>query len=184
MVVGSAATAAARESVGRLAFLAILVLGLAASQDGRAQNYIGASQCKTCHEFEYRVWAAGPHARADKSLSERERKDAKCNTCHMMATEEDTAEFSGIECERCHGPGRYYHRRYVMRDRELARLVGLLDPKAEHCQQCHTEGGPSIKPFDYDEMWAKIDHRREARARWEKSRANVPTSQGEVEDEP
>jgi hypothetical protein len=152
--------------------------------EARAQNYIGAGQCKSCHEFEYRVWASGPHAKGDGSLSEAQRKDPKCNTCHMMTVEGESApDLQGIECERCHGPGRYYHRRYVMRDKELSRLVGLTDPKPEHCMQCHTEGGPSIRPFVFAEMWAKIDHGREALSRWRKNRATL-TPGGEAEEEP
>jgi hypothetical protein len=157
---------------------------LVAAADVHSQNYIGAGQCKSCHEFEYRVWASGPHAKGDSSLIDAQRKDPKCNTCHMMAVEGESApDLVGIECERCHGPGRYYHRRYVMRDKELSRLVGLMDPKPEHCMQCHTEGGPSIRPFVFAEMWAKIDHGREARARWQKNRS-IAKPTGEAEEEP
>ena len=148
-----------------------------------AQNYIGATQCKSCHEFEYRVWVSGPHAKSDSSLTEDQRKDAKCNTCHRMSVEGESADMHGIECERCHGPGRYYHRRYAMRDKVLSRLVGLMDPKPEHCMQCHTEGGPSIRPFVFSEMWVKIDHGREARSRWEKNRS-LPKASSDAEDEP
>ncbi|OGQ90937.1 MAG: hypothetical protein A2289_26780 [Deltaproteobacteria bacterium RIFOXYA12_FULL_58_15] len=139
------------------------VVGLVAVA-ARAQSYIGAERCKTCHEWEYKQWAQGPHAEAHKSLSQEQRGDAKCNTCHSTLPEETDKRFAGVQCERCHGPGRYYHRRYVMRDRELARAVGLTDPKAAHCMQCHTEGTPSIEPFDFEKMWPRISHGKEARA--------------------
>jgi len=160
-----------------------MLFGVGLGAPAAAQNIIGATQCKVCHEFEYRVWASGPHAKSDKSLSEAQRKDPKCNTCHMMGTEVESTDLVGIECERCHGPGRYYHRRYVMRDKELTRLVGLIDPKPEQCMQCHTAGGPSIEPFVFEEMWAKIDHGREARARWKRNRTDAPPPAGEVEDD-
>jgi hypothetical protein len=129
-----------------------------------AQNFIGAKRCETCHQWEYQVWLSGPHAHAQRSLSAAELKDGKCNTCHtMVPTQVDDEKFAGVQCESCHGGGRYYYPGYVMKDRELARLVGLVDPTAEQCQRCHNEAAPSIKPFDFASMWAKIDHGRAAR---------------------
>jgi hypothetical protein len=143
----------------------------AASVAAQSQSYIGAERCHSCHEFEYRVWAASPHAKAHVNLSAEQLRDPKCNVCHTMLPNEPDERFVGVQCERCHGGGRYYHRRYVMRDRELARLVGLVTPKEEHCRQCHTEGTPSIAPFDMAEMWKRIDHGRAAREAWAKGRA-------------
>ncbi len=133
-----------------------------------AQNYISAERCKTCHEFAYRQWSGGPHAIAHKALTDEQLEDPKCNTCHTMLPDDREERFLGVQCERCHGPGRYYHRHYVMKDRELSRAVGLVDPKPEHCSQCHTEGAPSIRPFDFKTMWARIDHGKTAREKWEK----------------
>ncbi len=168
--------------------LALVTLLLGLCSNAQAQNNIGASQCKSCHEFEYRVWAASPHAKAHVSLSDLQKRDAKCNTCHLMTADENGPEPVGVECERCHGPGRYYHRRYVMRDRELSRFVGLVEQKPEQCLQCHTEGAPSIRPFDFATMWARIDHGREARLKWEKTRAaaalKAKEAAVETEDEP
>jgi len=121
-----------------------------------AQNYIGAERCKSCHEFAFRVWSSGPHAKAHAALTDEQLKDPKCNTCHTSQPGENDAKIEGVQCERCHGPGRYYHREYVMKDRELSRLVGLIEPKPEHCQQCHTEGAPSIRPFDFADLWRRI----------------------------
>ncbi len=146
-----------------------LVLALLASTPAAAQNYVGPERCRTCHEFEFQVWDRSAHRRAQLALSDEQRSDAKCNTCHTMKAETGNAD-TAVTCERCHGPGRYYHPEYVMRDHELARAVFLVDPKPEHCQQCHTEGTPSIRPFKYDEMWAKIDHGPVARAVWEQAR--------------
>lgn len=64
----------------------------------------------------------------------------------------------GVQCESCHGPGRYYVAEYVMRDAELSRAVGLLQPDAALCQRCHTAGAPSVSPFDFDRLWAIIKH--------------------------
>ena len=144
-----------------------------------AQNYIGAERCRSCHEFEYQVWARGPHQRSHLALTAEQQADPKCNTCHTMAAEgaaEGVPNATGIECERCHGPGKYYHPRYVMKDRELARAVGLIDPTPAHCQQCHTEGAPSIRPFSYEELWTRIDHGKSAREAWERAQQTPPAA--------
>ncbi len=149
-----------------LAWLASSGTALAAT----SENYIGAERCRACHEFEYQVWERSAHKRSQVSLSDQQRADPKCNTCHTTSAETGNQNTS-IDCERCHGPGKYYYPRYVMKDRELARAVFLVEPKPEHCTQCHTEGTPSIRPFNFDEMWAKIDHGKAAREAWEKARA-------------
>lgn len=137
----------------------VLISSLAA-----AQNYIGAKRCATCHAWEYQVWLTGPHAHAQSALSATEVKDGKCNSCHtMVPTQPEEEKLAGVQCESCHGPGRYYYPTYVMKDHELARLVGMTDATAEQCQRCHNEASPSIKPFDFASMWAKIDHGHAAR---------------------
>ncbi len=147
-----------------------LVLLLLSGPAG-AQNHIGAERCQACHEYAYKVWVAGPHAKAHLALDEEQRKDPKCNTCHTTLAGDDGEHLAGVQCERCHGPGRYYHHDFVMKDKELSRLVGLVDPKPEHCQQCHTDAAPSIAPFDFATLWHRINHGKAARLEWEKTRA-------------
>ena len=129
-----------------------------------AQSFIGAKRCQTCHEWEYQVWSKSPHAQAQVSLTADQLKDGKCNGCHtMVPTHLEEDKFAGVQCESCHGGGRYYFPQYVMKDRELSRLVGLTDPTPEVCQRCHNDSAPNIKPFDFASMWSKIDHSRAAR---------------------
>ena len=135
----------------------------------QAQNYVGAERCGQCHEFEYRVWSTGPHAKAHLALSADQLKDSKCNNCHTHVVEADS-KLTAVQCERCHGPGKYYQASYVMKDKELARAVGLVDPTPQSCLQCHTEGAPSVAPFDFKTMWARIDHGKEAREAWERAK--------------
>lgn len=142
----------------RLAVLALALCSSGAAAPIYAQNFIGADQCKTCHAREYRIWSQGPHAKALDALTPAQRKDPKCNICHTMLPGDNDPRFAGIQCERCHGPGRYYHPEYVMRDKELSHAVGLVDPTPAHCQQCHTEGAPSVEPFNFDKMWKSISH--------------------------
>lgn len=153
-----------------------LGLGVLASPVA-AQELVGAQKCKSCHEFEFRVWAEGPHAKARESLKPAQLADAKCNTCHTMKWEQVNQAPASVQCERCHGPGEYYHRPYVMRDRELARVLGLVEVKEAHCRQCHTQDTPSIRPFNFIEMWSRIDHGRAARLAWEKAQVGAPTEQ-------
>lgn len=128
------------------------------------QTFIGAKRCQTCHEWEYQQWAKEPHAQAHLALTPAQLKDGKCNGCHTMVPAQlEEEKLAGVQCESCHGGGRYYYQSFVMKDRELARLVGLTDPTAEQCQRCHNESAPSIKPFDFAALWAKIDHGRAAR---------------------
>ena len=155
--------------------LCFLALGLVLlANPAAAQELVGAQKCKSCHEFEFKVWADGPHAKARKSLKPAELADSKCNTCHTMKWDQQAKEPASVQCERCHGPGEYYHRPYVMRDRELARVLGLVEVKEAHCRQCHTQDTPSIRPFNFTEMWSRIDHGREARLAWEKAQVGTP----------
>ena len=120
-----------------------------------AQGYIGAETCKVCHPAAYESWRDGPHARALDRLPEQSQKDPRCTSCHAPALEQGAR---GVTCETCHGPGRVYSPAYVMRDRELARAVGLLDPGERTCAACHTESTPSLKPFQYVEKLPLIQH--------------------------
>ena len=159
---------------GKVFAVAGWVVSLFSAWPALAQNYIGAERCGQCHEFAYKQWLGGPHAKAHLALTEAQLKDPKCNNCHTLVEAAATeAKFAGVQCERCHGAGRYYQASYVMRDKELARAVGLQDTLPAHCQQCHTEGAPSVTPFDYKSMWARIDHSKAAREAWERSRKNA-----------
>jgi hypothetical protein len=64
----------------------------------------------------------------------------------------------GVSCETCHGGGRYYQPAMVMRDKELARLFGLVDPTPQSCMACHGGQAPSLRPFDPKEAMQRIDH--------------------------
>lgn len=153
-------------------FLAVVfvaaTLGLGFSSSVWAHNYLGVDRCESCHEFAYQVWLRGPHANAHQGLNAEQSKDPRCTTCHsMVSVAEDDPKFQGVQCESCHGPGRYYYPDYVMRDAELARAVGLVEQNAATCTGCHTAGSPSISAFDFKKLWSKIDHGKAARKAWE-----------------
>lgn len=123
-----------------LALLAVLP-ALAA-----AQGVVGPETCRACHPGAHAAWREGPHARAYDILPERSRKDPRCLGCHAPQIAQG---LSGVSCEACHGAGAVYSARHVMRDPELARAVGLVDPDEKTCLACHTESTPSLERFDF-----------------------------------
>ena len=135
--------------------LLALALLLAAPAAALGAEHIGAETCKVCHPAAYEAWKEGPHARALEGLPEARRKDARCTVCHGPDLEKGS---SAVSCETCHGPGRLYAHAHVMRDRELARAVGLLDPGEKTCLGCHTESTPSLARFDHARKLPLIDH--------------------------
>jgi hypothetical protein len=133
----------------------LALLALAVPVAVCAQGLLGPETCKACHPAAYETWKESPHARARDSLSERSRKDMRCLSCH--APDQGKA-MAGVSCETCHGPGQLYAHSYVMRDKELAWAVGLVDPGEKRCLACHTESTPSLERFDYHKKLPLIAH--------------------------
>jgi formate-dependent nitrite reductase cytochrome c552 subunit len=133
-----------------LPLLALLLPGAALPADK-----VGAETCKACHPAAYEAWRGSPHARARESLPERTRNDKRCLSCHAPDAEDG---LSGVSCESCHGPGRLYAARYVMRDPELSRALGLADVGERTCAGCHTESTPSLVRFEYGRKLPLIRH--------------------------
>lgn len=146
-----------------LTLLAALVLALAPASASRAADLLGPESCKACHQEAYDAWQQSKHARATDSLSPQQREDARCLSCH--APDQAGAQVSHVTCETCHGGGQYYSPRYVMKDPELARLVGLVDPSEKQCRTCHDASTPSLRPFDFKESLKAIDHWSAERAK-------------------
>jgi hypothetical protein len=136
--------------VRSLALAALLAPALALAAD-----HIGAETCKACHPAAYQAWKEGPHARALAGLPEAQRKEGRCTSCHAPDLERGSA---AVSCETCHGGGRAYAHAYVMRDRELARALGLQEVGEKTCLGCHTESTPSLVRFDAAKKLPLIDH--------------------------
>ena len=119
---------------------------------------VGPEGCKACHPSAYEAWLATPHARSRESLPERSRNEARCLSCHSPDADDGLA---GVSCESCHGGGRLYAAPYVMRDAELSRALGLVDPGEKTCLGCHTESTPSLVKFEYERKVALIRHGKE-----------------------
>jgi hypothetical protein len=138
-----------------------------------ASDLMGPVSCRTCHAEAYRIWAASPHARAAQALTAEQRKQPLCLSCHSRdENRAGQAEVVGVSCETCHGGGRFYQPAEVMRDKELARLFGLVDPTPQSCMVCHGGASPSLRPFDAKEAMGRIDHWTADRAARKKSARN------------
>ncbi|MFH1809785.1 MAG: multiheme c-type cytochrome [Pseudomonadota bacterium] len=144
-----------------LAF-ALAAAGLTARADEDSHisdsRYVGAASCGRCHPKAYQAWQRSAHARALEALDTRERQDPKCRQCHTMVPEESNPELGGVQCETCHGQGRYYNPEHVMRDRELRDALGFEAAGPETCTRCHTDNAPSVTPFVYEHKIARIRH--------------------------
>jgi excinuclease UvrABC ATPase subunit len=123
-------------------------------------EFVGARACGKCHPSAYQAWKSSPHSRAHAALPKENVKDPRCMRCHG----DGDADLGAVQCESCHGAGRYYARRNVMRDTELSRIVGLIDVTEEVCRRCHTDAAPNVQTFDQERMWGHISHGREAKA--------------------
>lgn len=123
-------------------------------------EFVGARACGECHPSAYRAWKNSPHARAHAALPKENLKDPRCMRCHGSGD----SGLGAVQCESCHGAGRYYARRNVMKDTELSRIVGLIDVTEEVCRRCHTDAAPNVQTFEWRRMWGHISHGREAKA--------------------
>ena len=155
-------------SLSRLLPIA-LVVGVAAlwsvgsdlhAQSGRVvdHDFVGADRCKSCHTSAHTQWQNSAHARAMDALSPKEQQDARCLSCHTTLAEDTSAPLAGVQCEACHGPGRYYALDYVMRDAELRSALLMTDPSEQTCQRCHTDSSPSLHSFVYGVKREAIRH--------------------------
>jgi hypothetical protein len=153
----------------------LLIAVLLAAWGAPASDLVGPASCRTCHAEAYRIWSQSAHARAAQTLSPDQRKQPLCLQCHSRDEQRaGQADVSGVSCETCHGGGRYYQPAVVMRDKELARMFGLVDPGPQTCRVCHGGESPSLRAFDVKEATARIDHwtaDREARRKPQTSRS-------------
>ncbi len=135
-------------------------------------TYIGSKKCKMCHKGEkkgmvFEKWEKGPHAKAFETLKkEGAETKPECLVCHTTGYdksgykigEANAADFEGVGCESCHGPGSAYKKISVMKDKAQAMENGLIIPDAKVCTQCHNEKSKDFKGFKFDEYVKKIDH--------------------------
>jgi formate-dependent nitrite reductase cytochrome c552 subunit len=152
-------------------FRRLLVAGVSSaglvSGAALAADFLGPESCKGCHGEAYALWSVSKHARSMEALTPEQQRDPRCTACHAPNVAEQRV--AAVSCETCHGGGQYYAPAYVMKDPELARLVGLLDPGERSCRSCHDAGSPSLRPFDFTSKLKAMDH-------WTVGRTARPTT--------
>jgi hypothetical protein len=132
---------------------------LVAATAALGYDFLGPESCQGCHPDAYAAWRSSAHSRAKESLSPQQQREPRCLSCHSPAEADNRgSSITNITCETCHGGGLYYSARYVMKDAELARLVGLIDPSEKGCRTCHDASSPSLKAFDFVAKLKAIDH--------------------------
>ncbi|MGC8926717.1 MAG: multiheme c-type cytochrome [Myxococcota bacterium] len=145
--------------MNRTFFAAIsLILSLHYSVSLHSDDFVGSERCKICHKEEYEKFSKTKHKDTSKSLKADESKNRECLLCHSMDKE---GKYMEIGCEACHGPGKYYSQSYVMKDKELSRLIGLKKPDEESCKRCHTEDSPKINKMNIKDGMKIIEHKKE-----------------------
>ncbi len=148
---------------GPLRRVGVAAVGVAALSSAVAlgADFLGPESCKACHAEAYAAWSTSKHARSAESLTREQQRDPRCTACHSPNLAEQRV--AAVSCETCHGAGQYYAPSYVMKDPELARLVGLQDPGERSCRSCHDPGSPSLLPFDFTSKLKAMDHWSAAR---------------------
>lgn len=135
-------------------------------------TYIGAAKCKMCHKGTakgevFEKWQKSPHARALETLKAKgEDKNPKCLECHVTGFgtsgykvgDANAANFEGVQCEACHGPGSAYKSMTIMKNRNASLANGLIEPNEAVCKKCHNPKSPTFKGFNFAEAVKKIDH--------------------------
>lgn len=126
--------------------LFLLSFSLVAEDDS-----FGSKNCSQCHKKAYDIWVNTKHYKADDSLTEEQKNDPKCNTCHKPSIND-----KGVSCEDCHGNGKYYAKDYVMKDKELSKILGLKKVKPETCKKCHNKYSTMGKEIDFEKEMKTI----------------------------
>jgi nitrate/TMAO reductase-like tetraheme cytochrome c subunit len=104
-------------------------------------DWLGSERCGSCHPAELSAWRQTAHARAADRLGAR--PPSRCLGCHATGDAPAGAAVDlEVGCEACHGAGRHYGEDDVMRDRSLARALGLRDlstaaARDAVCGACH-----------------------------------------------
>ena len=106
----------------------------------------GANNCAQCHTKIYKKWKLSPHFNSMNKLTDKQKKNPKCISCHKPSKKD-----TGVGCESCHGEGKHYAKDFVMKDKKLSKMLGLKKVTQKTCNKCHNKatlkGEKSIKEF-------------------------------------
>jgi excinuclease UvrABC ATPase subunit len=154
-------------------------------------KYVGVNTCVgACHKTDSQgkqldIWKESKHSQAyvnlqtpeadkiaqDKGFTTPAAETKECLKCHVLGKDMDESQFEstfdktqGVQCETCHGAGSEYKKLTIMKDKDKAMANGLVihTEKEAFCTHCHNSESPTFKGFNYDEYWAKIEHKKPA----------------------
>jgi hypothetical protein len=123
------------------------------SQEGD-NGYVGAENCRRCHEKEYRVWKMTRHARAFETLTQaRSQVYPDCFSCHTtgLTLSQPAGPLKGVQCEACHGPGKEHIVQPVTS--QLRRPVPV-----SICLECHNKDITPTLEQQKEIFFGKIRH--------------------------
>ena len=150
--------------------------------DALAGKFVGAAECKDCHEAEWEVWANSKHAHATETLVNLDpprQYDAECISCHSTGwnpqeffpyatgfdSVESTPHLVGNGCENCHGPGAAHvaaengEADEAERDALRQSLHLVWDKaKTDTCTQCHDGDNSPEFGGNVEHYWSEIAH--------------------------
>ncbi len=163
----------------------VLVAIWAGSLFGAEPRYIGSAKCaKMCHKGEkkgsqWEIWQKDKHSSAFRTLGTAQSKEVakkagiqgdpqkapECLRCHVTAfgigkerVDSTLTHDEGVGCEACHGPGSEYRKINVMKNHDLAKAAGLVEPDEKLCIKCHNSESPTYKPFEFEVEVKKNAH--------------------------
>jgi len=127
--------------------------------------YVGATNCKECHEDQYKQWKKTKHAKAFNALkTDDKQNDLHCAQCHTTGFAQyngyydlsETPEMTNIQCESCHGIGKLHVQSVERVKSEKLRAAILAHISEQTCTTCHTK---SRDPkFNYEKDIKKVMH--------------------------
>jgi hypothetical protein len=124
-------------------------------------GFVGDEKCRPCHEKEYALWLADPHARAYESLPQERRNELRCLFCHATDAQSDMTGYHllSVQCEGCHGPGEAHLLSLGQRPGPAPSSTGYRPIPDQRCRECHSgRQVPSLLPFDAGKAREVIRH--------------------------
>jgi hypothetical protein len=148
-------------------------------------TWVGSAACASCHPGIYADWRETAHARAMKTLEEKDSAwDPECVVCHTVGwTQADkggfgrressfqtpaaSAHLTDVGCENCHGPGSLHVKEPARKDLFGPAGAKWSDermwraPDADRCRTCHDiENSHGFnQPDGYRTYLEVVDHR-------------------------
>lgn len=110
----------------------------------------------------------------------------ECLKCHVTAYDASAGAAPakikmelGVQCESCHGPASLHQKegmKALKKDPSAKTAETQTKPDAKTCEKCHNKDNPTYNPerytlkdgskadFDFEQAWAKIEHKNPKKA--------------------